>query len=148
MLAADAPFVVALHRRSHVARYVDAPSEGQVARALDDPSRLSLLIEVDARPAGMMLVGLTAPWLIELQRLVIAEPGRGLGRAAIRWLVQETFDRRGAHRLWLEVRADNAPARGLYESSGFTHEGTWRDGYRDAQSGAYSDLCAYGLLGQ
>ena len=146
MRPTDAAFVVAVHEMPHAAQYLNAPTEELVIQTLADPARLSLILESDDRPVGMMLVGLTAPWLLELQQLAIGEPGHGFGREAIRWLLREAFERRGAHRLWLEVRADNAPAIALYERCGFRHEGTWRDGYRHARNGTYHDLRAYGVL--
>jgi RimJ/RimL family protein N-acetyltransferase len=61
-------------------------------------------------------------------------------------MVDRAFDDLGAHRVYLEVTADNAAARALYERAGFVLEGTWRDGYRDAATGTFRDLCAYGML--
>ncbi|MBV9737691.1 MAG: GNAT family N-acetyltransferase [Candidatus Eremiobacteraeota bacterium] len=45
----------------------------------------------------------------------------------------------------MEVTADNFAARALYESCGFIHEGTWRDGF-PANDGTFKDLAAYGML--
>ncbi len=45
--------------------------------------------------------------------------GRGLGRALLEDLLRRSADR-GAGHVMLEVRADNAPARTLYEQRGFT----------------------------
>jgi ribosomal-protein-alanine N-acetyltransferase len=44
--------------------------------------------------------------------------GRGLGRALLDELLQRATDR-GVEAVLLEVRADNAPARALYERAGF-----------------------------
>ena len=44
--------------------------------------------------------------------------GRGIGRLLLDELVARAT-RHGAHAVLLEVRADNAPARGLYERNGF-----------------------------
>ena len=45
--------------------------------------------------------------------------GHGIGRTVLRRLVNGAR-RRGMQSLFLEVRKSNAPARGLYESEGFT----------------------------
>lgn len=52
---------------------------------------------------------------------------RGLGRVMMSELIDEAA-RRGAHRLFLEVRADNPVAIGLYRALGFLEIGT-RPGY-------------------
>jgi ribosomal-protein-alanine N-acetyltransferase len=60
--------------------------------------------------------------------------GRGLGRALLDALVAEA-SRRGCTQLFLEARADNAPALALYERAGFERQGRRRDYYgpgRDA----------------
>ena len=51
-----------------------------------------------------------------------AHRGRGLGRALLRTLLQTAIDR-GAREMFLEVRADNPGAEGLYLSEGFTELG-------------------------
>ncbi|KUF05935.1 ribosomal protein S18-alanine N-acetyltransferase [Leucobacter sp. G161] len=53
--------------------------------------------------------------------------GAGHGRALMNELLDEA-DRRGASQVFLEVRADNPPARGLYLSLGFVEIGV-RPGY-------------------
>ncbi len=84
-------------------------------------------------------------WLVEIHGIVAAKPGTGVGRWALRAALRWAFEDVGAHRVWLEVTADNAPARRLYESVGFTHEGTYRDGFRSGP-GEYRDLAHYGIL--
>jgi [ribosomal protein S5]-alanine N-acetyltransferase len=84
-------------------------------------------------------------WLAELQRIIALAPRRGIGAYAVRRMLARAFDDLGAARAYLEVTADNAPARALYEREGFRLEGTFREGYRGAD-GAFRDLYAYGLL--
>lgn len=55
--------------------------------------------------------------------------GAGLGRALMHALIDEAR-RRGAAELFLEVRADNPVARGLYESLGFAEIGVRRGYYQ------------------
>jgi ribosomal-protein-alanine acetyltransferase len=56
----------------------------------------------------------------DIQTIAVAEPsrGRGLGRRLMEALLAEA-ERRGAVEVFLEVRADNAPAQHLYTSLGF-----------------------------
>jgi ribosomal-protein-alanine N-acetyltransferase len=62
--------------------------------------------------------------------------GRGVGRALVEALGQTAVDR-GAGRLTLEVRADNAAARALYAATGFDQIAT-RPGYYRAAAPASS----------
>lgn len=63
---------------------------------------------------------------IELKRIVVAVPEKGLGRRILTELIRMAFEELGAHRLFLDVFEDNARARHLYESVGFVFEGTMR----------------------
>ena len=66
--------------------------------------------------AGLMVQGAEA----DVQTIAVGPSarGRGLGRQLLRALIDEAR-RRAASSLLLEVRADNQPAIGLYESEGF-----------------------------
>ena len=71
---------------------------------------------------------------IELKRIVVATPERGLGRSILKELMRIAFRELGAHRLFLDVYEDNARARHLYESLGFQYEGIMREAAnRDGQ---------------
>jgi len=64
---------------------------------------------------------------IELKRVVVATPGRGVGRRILTEILRIAFRELGAHRLFLDVFEDNARARHLYESLGFKQEGVMRE---------------------
>lgn len=68
----------------------------------------------------------------DIQTIAVAESARrgGLGRSLIQTLVGEARDR-GAREVFLEVRADNPGAQGLYESLGFVQIAV-RDNYYPA----------------
>jgi diamine N-acetyltransferase len=71
---------------------------------------------------------------IELKRIVVAVPERGLGRRMLRELLRIVFREAGAHRLFLDVFEDNSRARHVYESLGFRYEGVMREAAnRDGQ---------------
>ncbi|MFB3893200.1 MAG: N-acetyltransferase family protein [Phycisphaerae bacterium] len=57
-----------------------------------------------------------------------ASQGRGVGRLLMERIIAELRNR-GAGRIFLEVRADNAPAIALYRKLGFTELGTVKDYY-------------------
>lgn len=71
---------------------------------------------------------------IELKRLAVSEPGRGVGRAALRQIIDAAFGEWNAHRLWLDVFTDNLRARRVYQALGFIEEGTLRECCWDGSS--------------
>jgi diamine N-acetyltransferase len=81
---------------------------------------------------------------IELKRVVVAVPERGLGRRMLKELMRIAFSELGAHRLFLDVYEDNARARHLYESLGFQYEGLMRDAARREDS--WCNLCLMSIL--
>ena len=81
---------------------------------------------------------------IELKRIVVGTPERGLGRKIITELLRLVFDELHAHRLFLDVFEDNARARHLYESLGFVYEGTMRDAAQ--RNGSWCNLLLMSML--
>jgi RimJ/RimL family protein N-acetyltransferase len=70
--------------------------------------------------------------------------GRGYGREAVSLLTEYAFCHRNAHKVWLEVLADNERAIRSYRSCGFVEEGRMRDNaWRD---GRYVDELVMSLL--
>jgi RimJ/RimL family protein N-acetyltransferase len=70
--------------------------------------------------------------------------GKGYGRDAVRTLLDYAFRHRNAHKVWLEVLADNERAIRAYKSCGFVEEGRIRDNaWRD---GHYVDELVMGIL--
>lgn len=88
---------------------------------------------VDGSVAGY--VGLfLAPPDADVQTLTVASEhsGRGIGRLLLTEAVAAAKER-GCHRMFLEVRADNKAALGLYGNFGFTRLGTRRAYYSDGE---------------
>lgn len=81
---------------------------------------------------------------IELKRIVVAVPERGLGRRMLKELMRIAFRELGAHRLYLDVYEDNSRARHLYESLGFQYEGLMREAARREDS--WCNLCLMSML--
>jgi RimJ/RimL family protein N-acetyltransferase len=145
MVFGDAEAVVAMHAAPAREGFVGLPTVERIRERIADPAIVNRIMEVEGRAVGMLAFGFVADWLVEFHRIVVSEPGRGYGRIAVEYVKHFAFEESGAHRLYLEVVAQNSRARRLYESCGFVLEGTWRDGFRDID-GRYSDLCAYGIL--
>jgi RimJ/RimL family protein N-acetyltransferase len=143
----DFDFVTALHATPHArASLPDTPSSERYLAAIADPAREErVILDADGTPVGYCVIVVHDGWLAELRRIVALVPRRGIGRYAVRRLLSRAFDELGLRRAYLEVTINNAPARALYQREGFVLEGTFRDGYR-GMDGAFTDLCAYGML--
>ncbi|MBL8838614.1 MAG: GNAT N-acetyltransferase [Alphaproteobacteria bacterium] len=82
--------------------------------------------------------------VIELRRIVVAQPGRGTGTAIMVDVMRHAFATLGAHRLWLDSLGDNLRAHAVYRRLGFTQEGRLRD--EVLVRGAYRDVLVFGML--
>lgn len=111
-------------------------SESDFAGFLQDPLAF-LLTEGDAA----FLLGRAVAGEAELLTLATAPESRrlGLGRKLVaRFLYQARL--RAAETAFLEVAADNAPARALYLASGFTESGRRKNYYENPQGGRIDAL--------
>ncbi|MEW5977800.1 MAG: GNAT family protein [Acidobacteriota bacterium] len=125
----DLPFLLDLEARFRSLGFVGGdPAEVHQCQMVDSDCRY-WVVEQEGRGAGYVILrGLTSPnRTLELKRIVIADPGKGLGRSVLREVISRAFQEFGAHRLWLDVFDDNARARHLYQSLGFVEEGVLRE---------------------
>jgi len=128
----DVEAVLALEADPGIARFIEAwPPETHLA-SLGDPNLAHLQLVEDGQRVGFaILAGLRDPNdCVELRRIVVSPPGQGLGHSALALILDHAFDKVGAHRLWLDVKPDNARARHLYAALGFEEEGVMRDALR------------------
>ena len=145
---ADLDVVLTMERDEENAQTIRQWPRAKHQAALGDPAIAHFLVraEPDDRVVGfIVLVGLDDPdGNVEFKRIVIAEKDKGYGRAAVRQIKTLAFTQLGAHRLWLEVMRDNAPAIRLYQSEGFTYEGIHRQSIRRGDN--YADLVVMSML--
>jgi membrane dipeptidase len=136
----DLPWIAALERREDFRSYLCAWSGERHAANLEDPDKRYL---VAAGPGGVrlgfvILSGLASPERsVELVRMALAEPGRGVGREVLRQVAELAFGELGAARLWLDVFDDNGRALRAYRAAGFREEATLPEPVRrqDGSSG-------------
>jgi RimJ/RimL family protein N-acetyltransferase len=144
---ADIPSIVALERLPESARFVGQWSEERHRAALASVEARYYVNEDSSGglQAFAILRGLAeTSGSIELKRLVVDPPGRGLGRKILEELLTITFQKLHAHRLFLDAFEDNARALHLYRSLGFVEEGLLRESaLRDGQ---YCSLRLLSLL--
>jgi len=127
----DLDAVLQMEEDARRARWVIGWSREQHLDAMKDPDAEHWVLEdpVTGQPVGYVdLQGIQNPHgSIELKRIVVSQPGRGLGKEVLRFFIRRSFEDLGAHRLWLDVMEHNERARHVYESVGFVKEGTLRE---------------------
>jgi diamine N-acetyltransferase len=143
----DLPLIVGLERTSMAREFVGQWSEARHLAVMgggDARYYVSETAQGDLQ-AYAILRGLEEDsGSIELKRIVVAAPGRGLGRRILEELVRIAFVELNAHRLFLDVFEDNRRARHLYESLGFQYEGLMRDAAR--RDGVWCSLHLMSML--
>jgi diamine N-acetyltransferase len=143
----DIPAIVALERTEFARRFVGQWSEERHRAALIGGDARYLICKSDAGElqAYVILRGLSEDnRAIEVKRIVVAAPERGLGRKILTEVIRMAFEELGAHRLFLDVYEDNARARHLYEALGFVYEGAMREAAQ--RDGAWFDLHLMSML--
>jgi RimJ/RimL family protein N-acetyltransferase len=145
--SSDIPAIVALERKPMAREFVGQWSEERHRATLAGGDARYYVSETDRGEveAYAVLRGIEeASHSIELKRIVVAVPERGLGRRILRELTRIAFRELGAHRLFLDVYEDNARARHLYESLGFHYEGVMREAAQ--RDGAWCNLHLMSIL--
>lgn len=136
--AEDLSYILALEQKFRDLRLLGGNDRATHERQFVNPDCLYWIVETETGPAGFVILRdiHSKDRNIELQRIAIAEPGRGLGSQVMRAVMHKAFREFGAHRLWLDTYSDNARAQHVYRSAGFTQEGVlreckkWGDEYR------------------
>lgn len=125
----DLRFLLDLERRFCGLGFVGSDDARTHERQMADADCFYWIVEAKSERAGyVVLRGLKSiNRCLELKRIVIAEPERGLGRGVLRAVIDKVFRELSAHRLWLDVYDDNHRARHVYRSLGFIEEGTMRE---------------------
>ena len=116
--------------------FSDPWSEKSVASELENP--LSLwLVALEGDTVAGYVGSPTVMGETDMMNVAVspAYRRRGIARELIQALLRE-LARQGSHRLTLEVRASNAPARALYESLGFAQVGRRPNYYRNPKEDA------------
>jgi diamine N-acetyltransferase len=142
----DLPFILDLERKYSERGFVGSDPPEVHARQMAARDCRYYVIELDRSRFGYIILrGLTSPnRSIELKRVVVKEPGRGIGGLALREVLGVAFGTLLAHRVWLDVYADNERARRVYRRLGFVEEGILRDCIKVGDS--YRSLVVMSIL--
>ena len=103
--------------------FIDPPDAEQIATALAEG--LLFAWDQDGAAAGFACLHRWHDGVYGLQAMVVERPG--IGAALLQALLTEVFGSMGAHRLGLDVTADNARALRFFSAAGFQHEGVMRE---------------------
>ena len=141
----DVAYIVKLFKLPHVRRFLNEPGRDMVQASLENPNVENYIIEHAGSPAGNFVLR-NHGFLVEFSVLAVSQPQRGAGTFALHWGVRRAYDGLKAHRVYVEVREDNTFTRALVERMGWVQEGVFRDGFQDARTGAFRNLCGYGML--
>ena len=130
--ADDAALLAALHAASFTASAGgrEVWSADVMEQLLRGSGSRALIVELDGRPQGLVLVRLAGGEAEILTLGVRADARRrGCGRALMDSALDLCADS-GAGRLYLEVADDNLAARTLYQNLGFSHVGSRKAYYK------------------
>ncbi len=141
----DVPFIAGLFKLPHSREFLNEPGRDAILDLIEGPDGEAFVLEADGKEFGYFTMH-DRGWLVEFGVLVVKTTGRGAGPFAMRWGIDQAFQKRAAHRIFIEIREDNDRARTMCERLGFRAEGLYRDGFRDAVSGEHKNLIPYGML--
>ncbi|MGF1492470.1 MAG: GNAT family N-acetyltransferase [Microcoleaceae cyanobacterium] len=143
----DIDFILAQEARDDFRQLIGRYSQEEHQQNLQDPNKCYLMIEDDhQKTLGFVILNdiNSEHRSILLQRIAIAEPGKGHGKQALRLVIKKVFEEYNAHRFWLDVFVENSRARHVYKSLGFQEEGILRDAWR--QEGIYASQAIMSIL--
>ena len=126
----DLAFVLATEQNVGNRAYIGVCSKEEHTTAIHDSDILHLTIrDHSGKRVGYIIVtGLQDTHLsVCIKRIVIHSKGLGYGKLSLQLVSDWIFRHTESHRLWLDVRDHNHRARHVYESCGFTLEGTLRE---------------------
>jgi len=124
----DIPFIMRTERLPGYDAFIGRSDESQHRARMANDRCAHFIASHDNRPAGFAILRdwNAADGVTLLIRIAMAEPGNGHGSAFLRALIDKVFTETSCHRFWLGQFPDNARARHIYESVGFTAEGIAR----------------------
>lgn len=143
----DIPAILAIETLPQYRAFVGRWSEDRHHSTLDGKDARYFVVDDDAggiEAFAILRGSAESSNAIELKRIAVRTPERGLGRKFLEELIRMVFEESHAHRLFLDVFESNARARHLYESLGFVYEGTLREAA--LVDGEYHSLCLMSLL--
>lgn len=129
--AQDLDFVLSVERNPENAPFIGQWSYDRHLQSCQSPNECHWLIveqETQERVGYVILLDVQNPdQSLQIKRIAISRKGKGMGKAALQQVLQAAFMELNAHRVWLDVMADNLRAYTLYRKLGFVEEGKLRE---------------------
>jgi len=127
--ASDIEAIISIESRGSISQFIRPWRHERHAAALENRNFAYLIAEAEGETVGFVIFQevLSTDRAINLMRIAVGEPGRGYGKPLMRLAMRHAFIDLGAHRLWLDVFAENDRARHVYRDLGFVEEGCLRD---------------------
>src|SRR5436309_6581833 len=99
----DLPYIVELERTFRELGYLGGDEIRVHEQRIADPDCWYCIVETEGSRGGYTILrGMTSQnRSLELKRIAIAEPGRGVGRRVLEAILKRVFCELSAHRLWL-----------------------------------------------
>ena len=138
---ADLPFVGAHWPAPQHALWIDPPEPGEIAAA-HEAGQLFLWGPSDA-PAGFAALTAWTPGVYGLRAIVTTRSG--IGQPFLAAVLDHAFGTLQAHRLGLDVTADNVRAIAFFRAAGFVQEGRWRECWQ-RPDGMWTDCLFFAML--
>ncbi|HEV2673444.1 MAG TPA: GNAT family N-acetyltransferase [Aliidongia sp.] len=145
-LASDIETIISIESRGSISQFIRPWRHERHAAALENRNYAYLVAEVGDETVGFAIFQevLSTDRAINLMRIAVDEPGQGYGKTLMRLALRHAFIDLGAHRLWLDVFAENDRARNLYLGLGFVEEGRLRDAAQKPDG--FHDLIVMAML--
>lgn len=144
----DLIWILEQEREAAKEGYVSSDAEPRHRLQMNDRTCLYLIARKSGDPVGYIILRgvMGQNPVVELKRIVVTKRGVGVGQALMHLIIDYVFDDLKAHRLWLDVAADNARAHHVYRKMGFVDEGRFRKAaWRPA---GWQDLLIFGMLAE
>lgn len=138
--ARDQALIEALWRAPANANWIEPPEAGEVGDAI--AQGLGFLWEAPGQPTGLAMLMTWVPRVMGLSAIACPQ---GQGTPFLRAVLGQVFGPMNAHRIGLDVTADNARAIALYEKLGFQREGVLRECWQ-RPAGDWTNCLLMGLL--
>lgn len=143
----DVEFVLAAERSPDARPWITLREREEHLAAIAWEEADHLIVEADGEPVGFaLLFGVGSRHRsMEIRTIVISRPGEGVGREALRLIIDRAFAAHGSHRVWLDVIDHNERARRAYAAVGFKEEGALRECWLN-EEGRFETLLIASIL--
>jgi len=144
--AGDLDWLLEMEARARAEGFLRGNDRAGHEAYMAQPGSLYLKILSAGENAGYVMLGGigSRDEVVELGRIAVDAPFRGIGQTALRLIIDYIFDVLGAHKVWLDTLDHNLRGQYIYEKFGFQQEGRLREGF--LMNGKRRDMILYGLL--